>query len=104
MAPQPSDVAWFTILMGAIQFLTAIVIGLVCFIIRGMMTDHKALSDAFRKFELDYATVPLPAKTLEQHHTRIGTLEDTVLIMGSELHAKGLTSQLPKIAQGLGWK
>jgi len=104
MNAPPSDIAWFTILMGAVQFLTAVVIALVCFIIRGMMTSHKELSDSFRNFQLEYATVSISARSLEQHHARISAIEDTVLIMGSELHAKGAISQLPKIAQGQGWR
>ena len=104
MTPAPGDVAWFSILMGAVQFLTAIVIALVCFIIKGILSSHKELSDAFRKFQLEYAAVSLSERTLSQYHSRVAVVEDTILVMGSELHAKGLISQLPKIAQGMGYR
>ena len=99
-----AEIAWFTLLMGAFQFLTAVVIGLVCWIIKGIISSHKELADKFEQFALEYAKVSGNPRTVENLHIRIAALEDTVLVMGSELHAKGSISQLPKIASGLGWR
>jgi hypothetical protein len=93
-----------TVVLGLIQFLTAIVIGLVCFIIKGIINSHKELSDEFRKFRLEYAGTALSALEFEKHHLRLRALEDSILRMGVELHGRGLIKEAPEIATGLGWK
>jgi len=104
MSAPVADVAWFTVLTGGIQFLTAIVIGLVCYIIKGIITSHKELADKFEEFALAYAKVSSNPRNLENLHIRIGEMEHTILVMGTELHGKGHISEMPKIAQGIGWR